>query len=67
MSYAPNAVEAGRRTAWYVDRVLKGARPADLPIEQPQKYNLVINLKSARAIGLTIPKSILLRADGVIE
>jgi putative ABC transport system substrate-binding protein len=67
MAYAPSALEAARRTAYYVDRILKGARPADLPVEQPQRYDLVINLKTAKQIGLTIPQSILLRADALIE
>jgi putative ABC transport system substrate-binding protein len=67
MAYAPSPLEAARRTAYYVDRILKGARPADLPVEQPQKYDLVINLKTAKAIGLTLPQSILLRADSLIE
>lgn len=67
MAYAPNALEGARRTAYYVGRILKGARPADLPVEQPQRYDLVINLKTAKQIGLTIPQSILLRADALIE
>lgn len=67
MVYAPSALEAARRVAHNVDRILKGARLADLPIEQPQKFDLVINLRTARQIGLTIPQSILLRADALIE
>ena len=67
MVYQPSDVEAARRIAYYVDRILKGARPADLPVEQPQRYDLVINLKTAKQIGLTIPQSILLRADALIE
>jgi putative ABC transport system substrate-binding protein len=66
-SYSANVVEIASRGATYVDKILRGARPGELPIEQPTRYDLVINLKTARALGLTIPPSLLLRADQVIE
>jgi putative tryptophan/tyrosine transport system substrate-binding protein len=67
MSYGPDFVELFRRAAVYADKILKGTKPADLPVEQPTKYQLVINLKTAKALGVTIPQSLLLRADEVIQ
>jgi putative ABC transport system substrate-binding protein len=67
MSYGADIVEAWRRAAVFVDKILKGAKAADLAVEQPTKFELVINLKAAKSLGLTIPQSLLLRADEVIQ
>ena len=67
MSYGPNAADLFRESARHVDKILKGTKPAHLPVEQPTKFELVINLKTAKALGLTIPQTLLLQAERVIE
>ena len=67
ISYGPNIAEIFRRAASHVDRILRGAKPGDLPVEQPTKVELIINLKTAKALGITVPHSLLLRADQVIQ
>jgi putative tryptophan/tyrosine transport system substrate-binding protein len=67
MAYGPNLVRQTQRAAYYVDRILKGAKPADLPVEQPREFEFVINLQTAEALGLTIPQHVLLQATEIIQ
>jgi putative ABC transport system substrate-binding protein len=67
MSYGPSLFALGQRSAWYMDRIVKGTSPADLPVEQPTRFELILNLKTAKTIGIELPTAILLRADEVIE
>jgi putative ABC transport system substrate-binding protein len=67
MSFGPSYADMHRRAAYFVDRILRGAKPADLPVERPSKFDLVINLKAAKALGLAIPQSVLLRATEVLQ
>jgi putative ABC transport system substrate-binding protein len=67
MSYSPNYTALYRRTAWYVDKVLRGTKPADLPVEQPTKFEFIVNLRTSKELGLTIPPNVLARADRVLK